>query len=285
MVTKNVNMYPNSTQVPVPTVVKLYQAEYYLTIRVLAHIWPGIIFFGLVANTLNIVVFLKAGAKDNVAILLLSLAISDMAFLTLITPTMCGFVIEAFVRPYPWPFDFMILVFLLYYPAYTAYDLSAFISISLGLMRCACVAMPLKFKSVFTKSRTLKWLLFLVFLAVLLRLPVLTIHRISTKKDPVTNVSISYLAAANYASMIRIKDILNRGLIMYFAFTIMVTCVVVLSYKLYEASKVRRFSTTCTRNAQNSEASSHKSSSQRLSSKDLQVVQSVTLVCIIFILS
>ncbi|GFR67646.1 multitransmembrane protein [Elysia marginata] len=63
----------------------------------------------------------------------------------------------------------------------------------------------------------------------------------------------------------------------------MVTCVCVLTFKLYQAAKIRR---SCANQLpQSSEKSRNKPDDQGLSSKDLQVVKSVVLVCTIFILS
>ena len=265
------------------TVTYFYREEYQIVLKILAPLWPAIILFGLISNTINIVVFLKAGNKDNVTTLLLSLAVSDLVFLTLISPSMCGYAILSLASSHPWPFDRFILFFLFYWPASTAYDLSAFIAVSLGVMRCACVAMPLKFKLVFTRSRTIKWVMFLVVLAVSLRLPVLTIHRISWRRDPQTNLSSPYLKAVNTAYMSRINDVLNRGIVIYILYITMVTCVVVLSFKLYQASKIRRSCTT--RPTETSDQASDKPVVQGLTSKDVQVVKSVVLVCTIFILS
>ena len=131
--------------------------------------------------------------------------------------------------------------------------------------------MPLKFKHVFTRSRTIKWIMFLVVLAVSLRLPVLTIHRISWRTNPQTNVSSPYLKAVNNAYMLRINDILNRGIMIYILYFSMVTCVAVLTFKLYQASKVRRYCTTG--QARASDRPPDKSVGLGLSSKDLQVVK------------
>ncbi|GFS14548.1 chemosensory receptor A [Elysia marginata] len=262
---------------------KYFQEEYFTVLTVLSYAWPAIILFGFVANVTNIVVFLKTGARDNVTILLIALAVSDLVFLVLISPTMCGFVIEALVRPNPWPFDKKLLFFLLYWPAFTIYDLSTYISVSLGVMRCACVAMPLKFKLVFTKSRTIKWLMILVVLAISIRLPVLTVHRIAWRKDPKTNLSTPFLAAVNKKSMSKVLDILNRGIVVNLAYVTMVTCVLLLSFKLYQASRIRQKCTV--KGAQKDDDTSDKPVAQGLSSRDLQVVKSVVLVCTIFVLA
>ena len=257
-----------------------FLSEFFLTIKILAPFWPAIILFGVISNITNIVVFLKAGAKDNVTILLLCLAVSDLVFLILITPIMYNYGLRAMMKSNSLVF---LIGFLLYWPAFTAYDLSAFISVSLGVMRCACVAMPLKFKLVFTKARTIKWVMFLVILAVSLRIPVLTIHRISRRTDPGTNLSSPQIKAVNNAYMSRINDILNRGIIIYVLYMTMVTCVITLTFKLYQASKIRRSYTT--EQSRASDQASEKPVSQGLNSKDVQVVKSVVLVCIIFILS
>ena len=270
LITRHVTAYP-------------YQEEYFMAIKILVPFWPVITLFGLVSNIINIIVFLKTGAKDNVTTLLLSLAASDLVFLVLNTPSICSHVIKTLVKSYSWPIDYDIFRYLLYWPAFTAYDLSALISVSLGVMRCACVAMPLQFKVVFTKSRTIKWVMFLVILAVCLRIPVLSIHRISWRTNPQTNVSSPYLKAVNYINMTRINDILNRGIVIYILYITMVACVAVLTFKLHQASKIRHSCTTGL--AEVSDKAPDKPVTHGLSSKDIQVVKSVVLVCTIFILS
>ena len=123
----------------------------------------------------------------------------------------------------------------------------------------------------------------LVVLAVFQSLPVLTIHRISWRTDPQTNVSSLYLKAVNSAYMTRINDILNRGIVIYILYITMVTCEFILSFKLYGASKIRRSCTTGLTRASNK--APDKAVAQGLSSKDIHVVKSVVLVCTIFILS
>ncbi|GFS07089.1 chemosensory receptor A [Elysia marginata] len=260
-----------------------YVSEFLLTLTVISYIRPVIILFGLLSNVINITVFLKAGTLDNVTVLLIALACSDFIFLAFISTHMSGFLIFALVKLNPWPFHPRLLIFLLYWPANTAYDVSCFHAVSLGVMRCACVAMPLKFKLVFTKSRTIKWSMFLVALAVLLRIPVLTVNRIAWRTDPATNVSSLYLASVNRESMVRINDFLNRGIVMYLAYITIITSVAVLSFKLYQASKIRQRCTVA--GPQTLGKVLEKPAAQGLSARDLQVVKSVVLVCSIFILA
>ena len=262
---------------------KPYLRESLMAVEILAPTWPIIILFGIIANTINIVVFLKAGVKDNVTTLLFSLSISDLTFLILVAPNTCYWIIDFYFKSFIWPFHYRFVHTLFYWPAFTAYDLSAFLSVSLGVMRCACVAMPLKFKAVFTKSRTIKWVLFLVALAVTLRAPVLSIYKIVWRADSTTNVSYPYMVATRLASMSRINDIINRGFVICINYIVMITCVIILSFKLYEASKIRQSSTVIS--SYNSDPASKQTTPQSMTSRDLQVIKSVALVCTIFVLS
>ena len=73
-----------------------------------------------------------------------------------------------------------------------------------------------------------------------MRIPVLPIHTIGWKTDSSTNKSVPYALTRNSESMSRINDILNRGILIYFAYITIIMCVCVLSFKLYQAAQVRR---------------------------------------------
>ncbi|GFO31276.1 chemosensory receptor b [Plakobranchus ocellatus] len=259
----------------------LYWKEFVWTSNVLVPSWPVIILFGILANLTNISVFLKTGVKDNVTTLLLSLSVSDLLYLVLISPTACTFIILRFARDWHWPFHYQIGVDLLYWPAITCYDCSAFLSVWLGITRCACVAMPLRFKSVFTKARTVKIVIASFLLAVSLRIPIISIYRVVWRTNPNTNSSYAYIAKPNREAMTRVNDILNRNSILYINFIIMITCVSVLSFQLLRASRVRRSFTS----ASAAQQESAKPDNQGLSTRDLHVLQSVVVVCSIFIMS
>ena len=281
----NFSQTPAFPYVTNPSGEKPYFREWLLGVMVLASMWPVIICFGFISNITNIIIFLKLEIKENVSTLLLSLSVSDLTYPTLITPTMCGMFFMVYTKDYPWPFDHRIMYFLFYWPAVTFYDISAYISVSLGVVRCACVAMPLKFKLVFTKSRTVKWVLFLVVLAVVLRIPVLLIYRVAYRTDPATNVSTVYKGEiSNKGDMLHINDVLNRGIVTNINYITMIACICVLSFKLHKASLIRQ---SCTTQLPQSSFSAVKklSSQKQLQAKDLQVIKSVVLVCIIFIFS
>ena len=256
-----------------------YLSEKLATLEVLAPIWPAIIFLGLLSNTTNILVFIKAGLKDSVTILLLSLSLSDACFLILITPTVSTIIIFHFAPSWVWAVDNKITLNLFYWPAFTFYDYSSYISVFLAVTRCACVTMPLHFKSTFTKRRTVVGVVCLFCLAVLIHLPVLTIFSIGWRKDPVTNVSIPVAVISERQTMVKINDLLNRNTLPWISFITMISCVALLSFKLFQASKIRSLP------ASGDKAAAKSDQDNKLSPKDVHVVQSVVLVCSIYIIA
>ncbi|GFO43014.1 hypothetical protein PoB_006951900 [Plakobranchus ocellatus] len=115
--------------------------------------------------------------------------------------------------------------------------------------------MPLQFKLVFTKARTVKLVLASFVLALSLRIPILSVYRVARRTDPDTNVSYVYVAKHNREAMTRINDVLNRNSLLYINFNIMIACVCILSFKPHQASATRRAhsSTPATNSEQASE--------------------------------
>ena len=256
-----------------------YLREQLTTLEVLAPLWPAIIFLGLLSNTTNILMFIKAGLKDSVTILLLSLSLSDACFLILITPTVSTIILFHFDPSWVWAVDPTIIHTLFYWPAFTFYDYSSYISVFLGVTRCSCVAMPLHFKSTFTKRRTVVGIVCLFCLAVLFHLPVLTIFSIGWRNDPVKNVSIPVLVVSGRQTMVKINDLVNRNTLPWISFITMISCVALLCFKLLQASKIRSLP------ASGDRAAAKTDHDNKLSPKDVHVVQSVVLVCSIFIIA
>ena len=284
----------------------VFTYEYFFLTKFIYHIWICIALFGLVSNTINIVVFAKTGLKDNVTITLFFLSLSDLLNITINSPSIVGRYMEANHPRYKWPFDRYIILFGPYWYAYVFYDYSSFISVFLATVRCACIARPLRFKSMFTKSRTLTILCLLFLLAIILRSPVLTVFSLSWAVNPQTNSTYrSIKFADNTREIYQANDILNRNIISWLAYITVTTCVVILTYKLRSASRFRQSLTSqASKNGQSEKgktggqvseflgspladksASDKVKPSDKMSARDLQVIKSVTLICVIFILS
>ncbi|GFR73330.1 chemosensory receptor C [Elysia marginata] len=275
-------------------------------------IWACTLLFGLVSNTLNITVFLKIGFKDNVTVSLLFLSISDLITLILNTPTIVVWFTHQHFPNHEWPFHASVLRTTFYWYGQIFYDFSSFTSVFLGLVRCACVARPLLFKSMFTITRTLIILGVLFLAALSLRAPVLSIFRIDWVPKPQTNTTwLSIVYTPNFAQVFTASDVINRNIVSWVAYIIAVACVIVLVTKLLAASRFRQSLASQTamahgpKNKKKTVPSSNDNStsirdtvksvkesnsqnektSNKLSAKDLQVIQSVTLICAIFIFS
>ncbi|GFN95638.1 chemosensory receptor c [Plakobranchus ocellatus] len=246
----------------------------------------AILVFGLASNIINISVFLKTGVKDNVTTLLLSLSMSDVTYLILMTPAVSTIIIYYRAPGWPWPFEHRITSNLFHWPAMAVYNFSSFISLFLGLVRCACVAMPLHFKSVFTKSRTVTIVVILFFTSVSLHLPVLTVFNIDLRYEPSTNSTFAYLGFTNrLPTMVKVNDYLNRIIIPWISFVFMIACAIVLSLKLFQSSRLRSSHRNTSKPSPNAALTGNKMDEKKMTNKDIHVVQSVLLVCTIFICS
>ena len=267
------------------------EREYTILEQSLIPTWLVIFVSGITANITNIIVFIRSGLTDSVTILLLCLSVSDFCFLTLMTPWLATSFILHFAPNWNWRFDMGITAFLFYWPAFTFYDFSAYVSVFLGVTRCACVALPLHFKSVFTKSRTEIGIFALFISAILLRIPMLIGYSIGTKLSPLTNQTYVFLKRHVGRNNFLVNDTLNRTSLPWVAFVIMVACVIILSVKLIETSKVRQSSRSVIGSASGGTKDKpdtqgqQDTSNSKMSAKETQVVQSVVLVCVIFILS
>ncbi|GFO30895.1 chemosensory receptor c [Plakobranchus ocellatus] len=257
-----------------------------LFVAVLAPVEMAILAFGLASNIINIIVFLKTGVKDNVTTLLLSLSMSDVSYLILMTPMFSTIMIFYLAPDWRWPFDRHFTSNLFYWPAMAVYNFSSFISLFLGLVRCACVAMPLHFKSVFTRSRTVKIVVALLFVSISLHVPVMTVFKIDVRYEPFKNSTSVYSGVTNHLSaMVKINDYLNRICIPWISFIVMIVCAIVLSIKLFQSSRLRSSNKPTSKPGPDLALHENTTNEGKLSDKDIRVVQSVLLVCIIFICS
>ncbi|XP_005107911.1 uncharacterized protein LOC101859267 [Aplysia californica] len=142
---------------------------------------------GIAANLINFVTFLKQGVKDCVSVCLLALTISDfgsvlnggsMQIFNIIKHLDIDSIID--------PFAFM---FIMAYGCILCYDISQGIIAFVTLERCLCVAMPLKFKDLFTFRRSLFVVIFLYAFTIAAYVPHFVTSGLHWRHDPVTNSS------------------------------------------------------------------------------------------------
>ncbi|KAK3787625.1 hypothetical protein RRG08_034327 [Elysia crispata] len=264
----NATLAPESYEKP-------YKREYDIFVTIVYPIFPVLLLAGLITNTLNIVTFLKAGVKDSVATLLLTISISDAIFLCFFAPVALRRGFSSLGANKNRVLYEMFLI--LFWPAFTMYDFSAYTTIFLGVTRCACVAMPLKFKSVFTRKRTVISVIVLFCIDVLFHIPVLSIFTLKWKTDAQRNttyLSVSFVGdRIDAAYKQTLNDIINKNTLQAVSITMIITCAALLSFKLYESSKVRSKPVQDPGSGEANPKTSH-----HLSPKDVRVVQSAILV-------
>ncbi|GFR71143.1 chemosensory receptor C [Elysia marginata] len=265
--------------------------------------------FGVIFNLICILVFVKMKLKDNVNITLFFLAVSDLMYLLahcphIMSPVLTPVLAKRFPKLRLAPGDHVLLFGTVWLSA-VFNGFSALVSVFLAVVRCMCVAKPLKFKSMFTKQRTLSILGVLFVAAVAQTYAQVAVIKLIRAVNPRTNST--YLAIRlrdNVHSLMMAHDIFNKAVLIWLMYIIFIVCTCVLASKLRAASKFRR-SLAAARGPGKDQAadqipgslkSSHPSgqteSSERseklsraMSTKELQVVKSVILICVLYVVS
>ncbi|XP_005109640.1 uncharacterized protein LOC101846167 [Aplysia californica] len=210
------------------------------------------------------------GLKDSVNISFFALSLSDGAYLTLSSVSaVCDILFVANLgRQVMWVIQPSVILFFIYWYAVIFYDTSMLITVFIALVRCCCVAIPLKFKGVFTRSRTAVCIVGITVSTVLTRLPTLITQEIVAEYDAINNRTVYRLRyTADRPQAIELNDIMNRTAIWWIAITTMFVCVIVLATKLRASSEFRK--------SQNCGASQ--------TSRDDRVVKMVILVTVLFL--
>ncbi|CAG5130914.1 unnamed protein product [Candidula unifasciata] len=147
--------------------------------------------FGFSANTLSLIIFMKMGLTDGVTISFFALSFSDVCRSTSMIFTWLCQVLSVFacVNPNVNP-----LIPLAIHITTMFFDISALTIICISVQRCACVAFPLQFRGVFTRSRVTCFLAVIYIVIFSWYIPLFAEQRIEIHIDPVTNVTVFRVA-------------------------------------------------------------------------------------------
>ncbi|GFS10816.1 chemosensory receptor C [Elysia marginata] len=282
-----------------------FMSEVLVMRKFILHMFICMTLLGVISNSINILVFVKLGLKDNVTITLLFLSLSDLMYLLLYSPTFVLWFLAEHHPHIPLPSVFNIFLFVPSLLIELCYDYSALVSVFMAVVRCACVARPLKFKAMFTKSRTLFILGVLFSLNLVFFGPSLIMFRLVWAVNPNTNSTFLALEYSdNFSSVRKVLDF-YKNIHAWLTYITVVACTAILAYKLQAASRFRRSLASAagsekvktvgpistfskTRDASSCPSTlSEREQKQpsQTSTKELQVIRSVTLICVIYILS
>ncbi|CAG5128752.1 unnamed protein product [Candidula unifasciata] len=252
-------------------------------------------FIGIVSNIINIITFVAMGLTDGITVSFLCLSIFDLAYLipsfalgisiafaVIELRTLIAFVVE----PHGVSIliaNFMVLVNVT----------NVLTTTFLAVARCMCVAKPLHFKNWFTTNKTLGFIGSFVTVAVVSYAPVIANLGMVTTFDIKKNITRPILWVSPKRESIKVIAWIIIDLTLPFATQfIVVICVVIMASSLQASSRFRQSAVLSPENAksvlkQNGKvtlSSTLTVPTDKLSSKDVRVVQQVVLISVVYII-
>ncbi|CAL1544321.1 unnamed protein product [Lymnaea stagnalis] len=210
-----------------------------LLLFILLYIFDVIILsFGVLSNLANATVFLLLGLRDSFGITFFVLTLADLAyavlFLTHILLRLVAHVGLSSSAP------LVPVAYLMSQYASTLFDISVVLTVLLAVQKCCCVSMPLKFKNVFTTSRTLFMISCISVLIVATNLPILSTQGLVTKNDYITNSSSEALWFSKDRPVVTaIHEVGNRIVLPIASVCVVCSCLFVLIPNLKRSMNFR----------------------------------------------
>ncbi|CAG5121682.1 unnamed protein product [Candidula unifasciata] len=233
-------------------------------------------------NIINIIVFSKIGFSESSTVVLFGLVLSDLGFLFLSCVSQTLDILDSAVglRPLE-PFKQFAYQVLWWYNMF--YDVTILLTVFNAVQKCACVAIPLTFKSIFTTSRSIKVTVVIYSAAVIYYVPIFASPGTWTRFDYSRNWTrlYNYYYPQNKLAF-TVVHIFSRIILPLVSQVIVIFCMIVLIYKLREAQRNRRSMGSGTELPANTynriSQQSHKNTA-----REIRAIQTVTLVSAIFV--
>ncbi|KAH9514620.1 hypothetical protein Btru_023108 [Bulinus truncatus] len=228
--------------------------------------------FGIVANILNLIVFVKMGLRDTVTISLFGLTLSDLCgLLTLQWTSIC-------FNPLFHYSDIAIESFEVEYitagvPHVCFTRITGLITAYITLERCLCISLPLKVKSILTPRRTVVIVTLIFTCIIAIAIPGYTVYSLGINFYPARNRSLIGLVFQGNRATVEAIAFASTIVLCYVAFLVVVACTVILVIKLNNQTKWRQVSSSA--------APEGTATSQ--TSKDRRVVKMVVTISTMFI--
>ncbi|CAL1530311.1 unnamed protein product [Lymnaea stagnalis] len=176
--------------------------------------------------------------------------------------------------------DFISLVYISIWYDHMFCDISVAVTTYMAVQRCCCVAMPLHFRSVFTNKRTAQALTCISGAVVVTYLPVFATQGLQVVNSNATSRKLVLWLSPRRPTVQGVNDVINKIILRSAAQIIVAVCLVVLAVHLMAASKFRR-----NLRSSRQDGAKQRESPASISRPDLQVIKSVTLVSVMFVLS
>ena len=242
---------------------------------------------GMCTNAINMVVFYKMSLFDGVTQNFFILSISDGLYATVCSVNSIAYTVWRIVRAHAGYDGLEIAIQVVYRMSYYALafpqNVSVMTTVMIAVVRCCCVAMPLKVRYLFTPRRQLAAIFLfsgvVLSISVFFRASLYLVH----SKNPVTNITIVYVTGPFWSI-----ETASNNIVFCLGFIICVACVAILSTSLRKASRFRDSSTAGSSSFRNYGNNSALSTSAPVANskhrlKNAKVVKVVVLVSTIFI--
>ncbi|XP_013080946.2 uncharacterized protein LOC106066463 [Biomphalaria glabrata] len=232
----------------------------------------------ILVNVLNAITFCKIGLRDGVNITFLILSVSDLAFVAL--DTCQG--IASVIALSPWqkdlPVSMLTIGVIMQYYKYIFLDASTCLETYLAITRCCCVAMPLKFKNMFTFQRTVFINAVILMCNTVFRIPLLSSYYLTWQTNPFTNLTkLTFYPYSHFQILNFIELVVARTVCPVIFLFISSVCSLILARSLIQASLNRNRMTYVT----GYHDDVNNGNGHALKAKEIQLVKAVTLVIIL----
>ena len=243
---------------------------------------PAFALASLLLNTINMMIFYKMGLSDGVAQNFFILALCDCLSATASFVNCMAYILRTIIRSFIGYGGVEQVVQLVYQASFYSMpfpqNYSITVTVVIAVVRCCCVAIPLKVKHLITVRRQLAAILFLSGIATSILVYVVAPLNIFYVPNRLKNTTEAYFRGARWPTYIVFNNISGYG-----SFIICIACVIILSTSLSKASKFRGSSTTSTSTSTNNDNPSAPDPKAKERQRNARVVRTVVLISVIFI--
>ena len=235
---------------------------------------PTLEVLGIAVNVINMVVFYKMGLSDGVTQNFFILSISDGLITSIALVNSVTYILQTMV--YAGKDIHVEMVHLASFLATTfPQNFSLITTVVIAVVRCCCVAMPLRVKYLITARRQLAAILIFSASALGILLYAFTPIKVIFIHSERVNSSLPMFIELRWAAYA-----LFTNIFFYIGFIIVIICVIILSISLNQSTKFREKSASGSGPMSGSDGAGQAKEGR----KEARIVQTVVFLCVIFIL-
>uniref|UniRef100_A0A2C9KPL7 G-protein coupled receptors family 1 profile domain-containing protein n=1 Tax=Biomphalaria glabrata TaxID=6526 RepID=A0A2C9KPL7_BIOGL len=207
---------------------------------------PIVLVLGVATCSFSAYVFYRMGLNDSVRVSFFVLCIYDLGFVLM---SSVGAVCIILNIGFPqvtsaMTFNPFYVNNISYWCAGIFYHSSLMTTGFISGVRCCCVAIPFKFRKVFSTKRTAAALLIIFIISCTLQLPVVATQYVSYTKEKNNLTKIAILSTSNHDITVAVNDILNRNILSWITMAVMFISLIVMTAKLKSSVEFRMLATT-----------------------------------------